>query len=155
MTLAVDVSFSEGSDANFETHNIKACAYNDCLRGCTPETQSVSSPASSVIFSDAGSYYACVQSLDKAGNNPLSWPQHLLSSWMLAQAGNTARIDVDNVSYYSVDLSWQAAVDNVSLSSNLSYSVYYSENPAFDSVAEVKLMEHFLLGLQMLLQSYN
>ena len=35
-------------------------------------------------------------------------------------------------------LTWQAAVDNVSLSSNLSYSVYYSENPAFDSVAEVE-----------------
>ena len=30
------------------------------------------------------------------------------------------------------------ALDNVSSSSNLSYSVYYSENPAFDSVAEVE-----------------
>ena len=56
-----------GTDANFDTHNIKACTDSACSVGSTAESQSVCTKAP-VLFGDSNSYYACVQAKDLAGN---------------------------------------------------------------------------------------
>ena len=95
-TLTVDVNFSVGTDANFDTHNIKACTDSACSVGCTAETQSVSSPASAVLFGDSNSYYACVQAKDLAGNTSayVASASPVVIDATAPVAGNAARIDV-------------------------------------------------------------
>ena len=68
-STSLAVTFTSGTDTNFSTHNVKACANNDCLNGCLTAIQSVSSPATLSGLVNGTSYFACVQALDLAGNH--------------------------------------------------------------------------------------
>lgn len=61
------VSWTAGSDSNFSTHSIKLCTANDCATGCSSAGNFVSSPAS-VSGTNGTTVYACIKSLDTAGN---------------------------------------------------------------------------------------
>ena len=68
-TTTLSLSFTEGSDGySFDTHNIKACTDSGCSAGCVGLTQDATSPASVTGLQDGSTYYACVQSVDTAGN---------------------------------------------------------------------------------------
>ncbi|RYZ57248.1 MAG: hypothetical protein EOP07_10440, partial [Proteobacteria bacterium] len=65
-------SWTNGTDTNFSTHNIKICTSNNCSTGCSTGTTDISSPGTAT-GTISTSYYACVQSQDTAGN---------ISSWV-------------------------------------------------------------------------
>jgi len=81
----LEVSFTNGSDTNFSTHNVKACTNAACSTGCVGETTDSASPATISGLLDGSTYYACVQSLDQAGN---------VSAWVAS--GDTVVVDRTN-----------------------------------------------------------
>lgn len=79
LTTSMTFTYTNGTDANFSTHNIKACTSNNCSTGCSGTTTDTSSPSTISSLSNGSSYYACVQSIDLSGRT---------SSWV-ASAGTT------------------------------------------------------------------
>ena len=49
--------------------------------------------------------------------------------------------------YYTTTLGWAEATDDVTAQANITYRVYYSTNPNFDTVAKLR-REHLLILLQ-------
>ncbi|RYZ57220.1 MAG: hypothetical protein EOP07_10515, partial [Proteobacteria bacterium] len=70
--LAVPIAFTNGSDANFNTHNVKLCSMNDCTTGCLAAQTSLSSPAT-LTGVNGSTFYGCVQAMDRAT---------LISAWI-------------------------------------------------------------------------
>lgn len=62
----LEVSWTHSTDANFQTHNVKACTSNNCSTGCVGEKTSVSSPTTITLVMN-NTYYICVQGQDLAG----------------------------------------------------------------------------------------
>ena len=114
-----------GTDANFDTHNIKACTDSACSVGCTAGLSQYL-PASAVLFGDSNSYYACVQAKDLAGNTSayVASASPVVIDATAPVAGNAARIEYDDLSYYSVNLSWTGLLIMYPLL-QICYSVYY------------------------------
>ncbi|AFM14722.1 Ig-like domain-containing protein [Turneriella parva] len=67
-TTATGVTYTNGADANFSTHNVRACTSNDCATGCLTATTDVASPVDVSGLSNGTAYYICLQSVDTAGN---------------------------------------------------------------------------------------
>lgn len=105
---SVQVNWTNSTDANFKQHNLKLCTNSSCSTGCTAASVSPTSPAS-LLGSDGGIYYACVQGEDLLGH---------ISAWV-ASAG-TVQIDSTN-----------ATVTNVT--STLTNG-YYSQGTSIDIV---------------------
>ncbi|RZI55696.1 MAG: hypothetical protein EOP14_06320, partial [Pseudomonas sp.] len=60
-----DFNWQGSSDVNFKRYNVKLCAANDCSTSCSVSTSTASTNFTSLGV-DGESYYACVQSEDKA-----------------------------------------------------------------------------------------
>lgn len=81
-TTSVAVAWVNGSDANFSTHNIKACTDTNCSANCSATTQDSASPGTIAGLVDGSVYYGCVQSVDLSGRT---------SAW--AASTGTMKID--------------------------------------------------------------
>ena len=90
-STTVSVTFTNSTDANFSTHNVKACTSNDCSTGCLTAITDAASPASLGSLVNGTAYYACVQGQDGAGN---------VSGWIPSAA--TTTIDTTNPAAPSV-----------------------------------------------------
>src|SRR5690606_8637295 len=66
-STTISVSWTGGSDDNLAHFNLKLCSAADCSTGCGGITTAANSPASLAASGD-GSFYACVQAEDEAGN---------------------------------------------------------------------------------------
>jgi formylglycine-generating enzyme required for sulfatase activity len=62
-----NVLWSNSSDPNFDTHNVKVCEANDCSTACSTVVTSTSTPAAQSGV-DGKTYYGCVQGKDLAGH---------------------------------------------------------------------------------------
>ena len=63
---SLSVSWTDSTDTNFDTHNVKACTNNDCINGCVGEKTASTSPTSLTLVMNT-SYFICVQGQDLAG----------------------------------------------------------------------------------------
>ncbi|MBE7436959.1 MAG: hypothetical protein HS115_00790 [Spirochaetales bacterium] len=106
----LEVSFTNGTDTHFSTHNVKACTNAACSLGCVGETTDSASPATVTSLADGSTYYACVQSVDQAGN---------ISAWVAS--GDTVVVDRTNPTSPS-DVSPVAST----YSNSTSYSVTFT-----------------------------
>ncbi|MBF0441127.1 MAG: hypothetical protein HQK54_04420, partial [Oligoflexales bacterium] len=77
------VTWTNGGDENFSTHDLKACTSNDCSTGCGSTVQKASSPGTVEGLADGSTYYACIRSVDLSGRT---------SAWIASSS--TIRIDL-------------------------------------------------------------
>lgn len=77
LSTSMPLTFSASTDPNFKTHNIKLCSSNNCSSGCLTTTTSLASPAT-VVGTDGGTFYACVQGEDLVGHQT-NWVASALS----------------------------------------------------------------------------
>ncbi|RYZ60218.1 MAG: hypothetical protein EOP07_01465, partial [Proteobacteria bacterium] len=92
-STTVSLSYTASSDINLSLHNAKLCTANDCSTGCISSTTDSISPIS-LTGVNGGTYYACLQGQDTAGN---------LSSWVASLA--SVVIDTDGPTITSLDSS--------------------------------------------------
>ncbi|MBC7530975.1 MAG: SUMF1/EgtB/PvdO family nonheme iron enzyme, partial [Oligoflexus sp.] len=67
LTPSFLMSWTSGSDTNFQASDVKLCLNSGCTTSCVSSTASAASPAS-VTGVVGTTYYGCVQSRDLAGN---------------------------------------------------------------------------------------
>lgn len=117
-STSLTLSWTNGTDANFSTHNAKLCPTNDCSSSCLTSTAALSSPAS-LTGSSGSTYYGCVNAVDNVGNS---------SPWIASGASIT--IDTTAPTILSVSSSTAAAAYRAGngAASDISISVLFSEN---------------------------
>jgi len=65
----MNITYTDGTDdTNFSTHNIKSCTDTNCTLGCVGDDTDTASDSNISGLLDATSYYACVETVDLAGN---------------------------------------------------------------------------------------
>ena len=132
------LSYTDGTDLNTVSHEAIACAQNDCSTSCSAVFPSASSPTF-VSGLASGTYYGCVRAKDNYGNLSAYVPSASITIDQTppVPGGSGLMVTSDNY-YYTTTLGWAEATDNVTAQANITYRVYYSTNPNFDTVAEVE-----------------
>ena len=137
-TDTLTLSYTDGTDDNTVSHEAIACAQNDCSTSCSSVFSSASSPTD-VSGLASGTYYGCVRAKDNYGNLSAYVPS---SSITIDQTppvpGGSGLMVTSDTYYYTTTLGWAEATDDVTAQANITYRVYYSTNPNFDTVAEVE-----------------
>ena len=131
----LNVSFSPSLDAagNLDDYEALACTTVDCSSSCTTVGTSSSSPVA-VSLVTPNTYYGCVRSTDSFGNKSTYVVSANSYTFTAPPIVGTAALILDETYYYTTKLTWIAA----SGTGTLSYDLYYSTNPAMDTVAEIK-----------------
>ncbi|RZI56338.1 MAG: hypothetical protein EOP14_05850, partial [Pseudomonas sp.] len=80
-TSSLGVTWTNSTDINFTTHNLKLCSSNLCSVGCTSASTATASP-STLTGVDGVPYYACVQGVDSLNH---------VSAWVAS--ASTATVD--------------------------------------------------------------
>jgi fibronectin type 3 domain-containing protein len=61
------LTWSGGTDTNFDYYKVRSCANNDCSTGCIVDVTDTASPNAITGLIDGSTYYSCVQTHDLAG----------------------------------------------------------------------------------------
>jgi hypothetical protein len=92
-----------------------------------------------VTLAQAGTtYYFNVIVKDEMGNKAAYSKLTQATADTTSPSIPSPTITASNLGYYSVDLSWQKATDNVSQQNTLQYLVYYSTSATLNSVLEIE-----------------
>ena len=141
----LDVAFTASTDAagNLDDYEAIACTSNDCSTSCTSVDTASSSPVAVSLVTPAA-YYGCVRSTDSFGNKSSYVASSNTYTYSTPPIVGTPTLLLSDTYYYTTTLTWSAAT---SADPNLEYDLYYSTNPAMDSVAEIKANgTHFYNG---------
>jgi alpha-tubulin suppressor-like RCC1 family protein len=123
---SVQVNWTNSTDNNFKTHNLKLCSNNACSTGCTTASTSVTSPAS-LLGSNGSTYYACVQGEDLLGHK---------SSWV--PSAGTMQIDSTNATV--TDVTSSIADGYYGLNTTIDITVSFSKIVIITSPASLSLV---------------
>ena len=139
----IDVAFTASTDAagNLDDYEAIACTTNDCSTSCTSLDTASSSPVA--VSLGSGLLRMC-KSTDSFGNKS----SYVVSSNTYTYS--TPPVIGTQLCCYLILITirrllfWSAAT---SADPNIEYDIYYSTNPAMDSVAEIKANgTHFYNG---------
>jgi alpha-tubulin suppressor-like RCC1 family protein len=125
-TAAFNMSWSASTDSNFNTHNVKICAANDCNTNCISAGTSLASP-SSMTGVNGTTNYGCVQGLDKVA---------LTSPWIASLGTMTVDMSaptVTRVSSSKADGTYKAA-------ETMTLTVLFSEPVAVSNSGDITLL---------------
>ncbi|RYZ60225.1 MAG: hypothetical protein EOP07_01500 [Proteobacteria bacterium] len=124
--LSVPFAFANGTDTNFNTHNVKLCPTNDCAASCLAAQTSVSSPAT-LTGVNGSVFYGCVQSVDRA---------NLTSGWIPSVATMTFDTTPPTVGAVSST----KANGSYTVGTNIPLTVSFSEPVFVIGAGDIKLL---------------
>ena len=133
----IRISFTKGVDTNLDEHKTKYCTSSSCNSGCSSSINT-NSPISHTGVA-GGNYYGCVRAIDTYGNKSgyiASETSILIDAPPVA--GNSGIITNSDTYYYTSKINWTKGTDDITPTSSLKYSIYYSTSSNFDTIAEIE-----------------
>ena len=129
------MTFSNATDAssNLADYKVTACTQSDCT-SCTTIISSATSPVT-VSLPMVGNYYGCVKATDSFDNESSFQASSSFYRYTLPPDVTTSALVLTDTYYYTTTVTWTAAT---SADPSLDYELYYSKNPAMDTVADIK-----------------
>ncbi|RYZ74411.1 MAG: LamG domain-containing protein, partial [Proteobacteria bacterium] len=112
-TPTFSMAWTNSTDTNFSTHNVKLCTDNLCTTSCVSAGTSLSTPKT-MTGANGGSYYGCVQGVDTLG---------LTSAWI----ASVSKIDVDTSAPTVTSVSASTADGSYKAGTNIYVTVTFSE----------------------------